>query len=209
MFNDEPFVTAKGVILNRKPMGENNLWTTLFLEGEGIVNVSSKNMMGDSEPFVWGYFELQKKQRGTNYFLFEADIRDDMLHIRRSKAALVAAFKWVKYLLKYMPYGEPDDELLSHLYWSMKLLTFSIVPEEAADWRFIWLWLREWGLAPELAQFYASKGFRDCEVVLLSQLESLAPKGVICLFSSPVNPSIRENVFKVASSLAEVFFNEK
>ncbi|MBQ7544604.1 MAG: hypothetical protein IJT02_06635 [Synergistaceae bacterium] len=208
MFNDEPFATAKGVILNRAPTGETNLWVTFFLEGEGIVSLSSKNMMGDSEPFVWGYFELKKKQKSASYHVFEADIRDDMLHLRRSRAALSAVFGWVKYLLRYLPHGQPDDELLNNLYWSMKLLTVSAVPEEAADWRFVWLWLREWGIAPELTEFYASRGFNAHETELLSRLEVLAPKEVVSLFSSPLNPSIRENVFKVASSLAVGFLNE-
>ena len=79
MFNDEEYITAKGVILNRKTMGEKNLWVTLFLEDAGLISLSSKNLMGDSEPFAWGYFYLQKMKRSARYFIHDTDIRADML----------------------------------------------------------------------------------------------------------------------------------
>lgn len=208
MFNDEPFHTVKGVILTRKLMGENNLWSTLFLEGEGIVNVLSKNMLGDSEPFVWGYFDFRKQAKSRGYFLFDAEIKDDMFRIRRGKAPLRAATNWSKYLMRYLPLQQPDDELLNTLYWCMKLLTVPAVLPEAATWRFLRLWLEEWGLAPDLESFHAENGFNPDEIVLLSQVSALTPKRVIELFTGRFSPNIRENVFKIASNLALNFLNE-
>ncbi|MBQ7154273.1 MAG: hypothetical protein IJR85_01820 [Synergistaceae bacterium] len=208
MFRGEPFPTRKGVVLWRKTVSEDRLWSTLFLEGEGIVNVSSKNMLGDSEPFVWGYFAFQKTARGKGYFLFEADIKDDMLHIRCRRDSIVAAMLCSQYLRKYLIPEQPDDSLLTNLYWCMKLLTVPVVPAEAAKWRFLRLWLEEWGLAPELEPFHTAKGFSQEEIILLSQVAALTYKGIIALFNSRLSPNIRENIFKVASELALNFFNE-
>ena len=69
MFNGEDFITAKGVTLSREISGENNLWVRLFLQGEGVVSLSSKNFKGDSEPFVWAIYNFRKKSRSTKYFV--------------------------------------------------------------------------------------------------------------------------------------------
>ena len=208
MFNGEEFVTAKGVVLSREQQGENFLWTRLFLQGEGIVSVSSKNFMGDSEPFVWGYFYLQRKSKSRNYFVFDNDIRDSMLKIRRGYLPIRTAFDWVILLIKYLVPEHPDDDLLNNLYWSMKLLTVPVVPVEAVNWRFIWKWLQEWGLAPEFYSFHSQNGFRDEEIILLTQTSELTVNGVTQLFSGKITPTVRQNVFKVASTLALPFFKE-
>ena len=208
MFNGEDFITVKGVILSREPSGENYLWSTLFLEGEGIVSLTSKNFLGDSEPLTWGYFELQRKSRSRNYFIYDTDSKDNMLKIRRGKEPIMTAINWTKYLKKYLLPGHPDDELLVNLYWSMKLLTIPAVPPEAVNWRFLWLWLSEWGLAPELSAFHEQKGFIPEEISLLTQVASLTPKGVTEIFSSKLNPKLRQRMFHVASRLALNFLNE-
>ena len=208
MFNGEDFITVKGVILSREDSGENYLWSTLFLEKEGIVSLTSKNFLGDSEPFTWGYFNLQRKQRSTKYFIYDTDSKDNMLKIRRGKEPIMTAINWTKYLKKYLLPEHPDDELLTNLYWSMKLLTVPILPAEAVNWRFLWLWLSEWGLAPELAAFHTQKGFMPEEISLLAQVASFSPKGVIDTFSDKLDPNIRNRMFHVASSLALNFLNE-
>ena len=208
LFNGEIYPTRKGVIVWRESISYERLWTTLFLEGEGIVNVSSKNMLGDSEPFVWGYFNFQKTLKGKGYFLFEADIKDDMLYIRKRRDSLFAAVRWSKYLRRYLVPEQPDDSLLVNLYWCMKLLTVPVVPADAVTWRLLRLWLEEWGLAPELVPFHTEKGFNQEEIALLAQVPALTYKGIINLFTGRLSPSIRENIFKVASELALEFFNE-
>ena len=209
MFNGEEYITAKGVILNRKTMGEKNLWVTLFLEDAGLVSLSSKNFMGDSEPLSWGYFFLQKMKHGAKYFVHDSDIRDDMLKLRQNRKSLLAAIYWSKTLMKYLPAEQPDNDLLKNLFWSMKLLNVPTIPVEAVSWRFFWLWLEGWGLAPELAPFHASNGFNHEEILLLSQLAALTPQELLQLFTGHISPNIRENVFKVASTLAKNFLNEK
>lgn len=210
MFNEyDDFPIVKGVILSHKTMGENNLLVTLFLEDAGIMTLSSKDFKGDSEPFVWGDFYLRRKKKGSGYFIFDTDIKDCMLHIRRGRESIEAAFNFSSLLIKYLPAGHSDDELLTNLYWSMKLLSVSSVPSSAVYWRFIWKWLEEWGLAPDLISFYAEKGFNDDEVSLLSQLSILNVKEIAELFNKPISANIREHVFKVASKLAQHFFIEQ
>ena len=208
LFGDEPFPVVKGVVLERVHSSDTRLWTTLFTEGEGIVSVASKNLAGSSEPFVWGYFSLQKKAKSRNYFLFDADIKDDMFRIRRSKTALLTAMNWAAYLRKYLVYGHPDDELLSTLYWCMKLLTFPAVPPSAAEWRLLRLWLEGWGLAPDLVNFHADRGFNGDEIALLYHTAALSPQKAAKLFTGRLSPNIRRNVFKVASTLALGFFDQ-
>ena len=91
----------------------------------------------------------------------------------------------------------------------MKLLEHpNIVPVRAADFRFIWLWLKEWGLAPDLINFYSSRGFNEAEVILLTQIQALRAEDVIKLFSYKLNGSIRENSLNIAVKLALEFFHE-
>ncbi len=209
MFNGEEYITAKGVILAREPRGENLLWSTLFLQGIGMVGVSSKNFLGDSEPFVWGYFYFQQYRKSNRYFLFDTDIKDTMFRIRRrGLETLQIAFTCVKTIMKYLPYEQPDDDLLANLYWFMKLLTLQAVPPSAAHWRFVWKWLTEWGIAPELKAFCSEWRFLTEEMELLAQVAGINPKAIEALFLGKINPNIRENVFRVAVSKSMVFFQQ-
>ncbi|MBQ3402585.1 MAG: DNA repair protein RecO C-terminal domain-containing protein [Synergistaceae bacterium] len=208
MFNGEDFITVKGVTLSRELSGEKNLWVKLFLKGEGIVSLTSKNFMGDSEPFLWANYDLQRKSKSRNYFVADIDVRDDMLSIRRSRETIKTALKWTELLTKYLPQEQPDDDLLSNLYWNMKLLATPSVPYYVPAWRFLWKWLELWGLAPELVDFHASKNFNHDEILLLSQVSILDTKGVIDLFTQPTSSTIRENAFIIAAKLAVKFLNE-
>ncbi len=209
MFNGEEYVTAKGVILARVDRGENSLWSTVFLQNIGMVGVSSKNFAGDSEPFVWGEFYFQRMRKSSRYFMFDTDIKDTMLRIRRRNLeTLKTAFLFVNAVMKYLPYEQPDDDLLVNLYWSMKLLTFRAVPPSAAHWRFVWRWLNEWGIAPELKAFCSAGNFLNEEFDLLSQVADSTPKTVEELFLGKINPNIRENVFKVAVTNAVRYLDQ-
>ncbi len=209
----DSYITATGVILSREQMGENSLWVRLFLRGYGIMNVTAPygkgGFGGDNEPFVWGVFDLQKKQRSRNYFIYDIDVNDDMLRMRQSRDTITTALKWAKTVIKYLAKEQPDDELLANLYWCMKLLCFPAVPADVSDWRFLWRWLKNWGLAPDIIEFHQAKNFTHDEIVLLTQIDELNTQGVIKLFSFPINLKIRENTFKVASRLAMNFLNEK
>lgn len=208
MFNGEDFITAKGVTLSREISGENNLWVRLFLQGEGVVSLSSKNFKGDSEPFIWAIYSFRKKSRSAKYFVSDIDVKDDMLAVRRSRETLLTAMKWSNLLAKYMPHEQPDDNLLTYLYWNMKLLATPSVPYYVPDWRFLWQWIMLWGLAPDIAEFHASKNFSNDEIRLLVQTLNLNAKGVIKLFTAPININIRENAFIIAARLAVKFLRQ-
>ena len=203
------FVSASGVILYRDLSGEKNLWLKLFLKGFGAVNVTAKKSSGDTEPFVWGKFGLKKKKNSVNYYIDEFETADDMLSLRRSRATFLTALKWTKMIMTRLDDGQPDDDLLADLYWSMKLLEDVHVPAEVSDWKFLWRWLESWGLAPDLADFYAQNNFNHDEIVLLTQISLLNTKGVVNLFSKNLSPNIRKNSFNIAAELAEKFLIEK
>ena len=208
MFNGEDFVTAKGVTLSREFSGENTLWVRLFLQGEGLVSLSSKNFKGDSEPFVWAVYSIQKKSHSSKYFVKDIEVKDDMFSIRRSRQTLFTALNWSKLIAKYTPYEQPDDEFLALLYWNMRLLASPAVPHNAADWRFLWQWLEHWGLAPDIVNFFMENKFTNEEIALLVQTLNLNAKGVIKLFNSQINASVRENVFKIAAKLSVTFLRQ-
>lgn len=207
------YITASGVILSRQQMGENSLWVRLFLNEYGIMNVSApsgrRGFGGDNEPFMWGVFYLQKKSKSSNYYLYDIEARDDMYNLRKSRETMTTALKWTQAVTKYLSTSQPDDELLRNLYWSMKLLCYSVVPPDASDWRFFWHWLEEWGLAPDIVGFHGAMKFTRDEIILLAQLNELNTQGVIQLFSSPSNLRIRQNTFRIAAGLAVKFLNEK
>ena len=100
MFNGEDFITAKGVTLSREFSGENRLWVRLFLQGEGVVSLSSKNFKGDSEPFVWAVYNFRKNAKNAKYYLEDIDVKDDMLGLRRSRESILTALKWSALLIK-------------------------------------------------------------------------------------------------------------
>lgn len=216
MPDGENFITASGVILSRRQSGENALWLILFLKEYGIMNVTApafssirKNFGGDTEPFLWGVFSLRKKNKGRSYFIDDIEITDDMMSLRKSRTTIMTAFKWSKAVMKYLMPEQPDDDLLSNLYWNMKLLCDKRIPAYVSDWRFIWLWLEEWGLAPDIASFHASMNFNRDEIFLLVQVAKLGINEIVKLFSEGLKPNVRENVFKVAVKLALNFLNEK
>ncbi|MBQ6971717.1 MAG: hypothetical protein IJP86_05095 [Synergistaceae bacterium] len=208
MFNGEDFITAKGVTLSREFSGENRLWVRLFLQGEGVVSLASKNFRGDSEPFVWAVYNFRKNAKTAKYFLEDVDVKDDMLALRRSRETISTALKWSALLIKYMPHEQPDDDLLAVLYWNMKLLATHSVPCHVPDWRFLWQWIELWGLAPDIVAFHASNSFNNDEIRLLVQVSTLNAKGVIQLFARPVSTDIRENAFIIAARLAAKFLRQ-
>lgn len=202
-------VSASGTILYRDLSGEKNLWLKLFLKGVGVVNVTAKKSNGNTELFTWGKFGLKKKKNSLNYYIEDFESIDDMLYLRKRREAVLTALKWTKTVMKRLDDNQADDELLANLYWSMKLLEDVRVPVEVSDWKFLWRWLESWGLAPDLADFYAANNFNHDEIVLLTQISLLNVNDVINLFSGKLSPNIRENSFKIAAELAEKFFIEK
>lgn len=202
------FLKTSGVILYRDRSGEKNLWMKLFLKEFGIVNVTTRLFGGDTEPFIWGNFYLRKKRYSMNYYVEDIEVTDDMYYIRDRRDSIVASIKLAEMVSKFLTREQPDDDLLANLYWSMKLLEDKRVPIEATIWKFLWRWLENWGLAPELVSFYSSQRFNHEEIILLTQISLLNVKGVIKLFTGKINPNVRRNSLKIAAELAERFLIE-
>ncbi len=209
MFGADNFTTVSGVTLMRDISGERNLRVILFLKDIGVISLSSKNFGGDSEPFLWAKYWLRKNRLARTYFVYDIEVVDTMIKIRQKKERMIMLLHWARSILKYLPYGHPDNDLLANFYWNMKLLCAPGVPCDAADWRFIWKWLENWGLAPDVVNLYANKNFNKDELSLLVQILLLNTKRVAELFTKPLSGNIRENVFKVASKIALTFLNEK
>ncbi len=208
------FIESSGIILFRKLYSESTIWTKLFLKNHGIITATApaigKNSFGgDTEPFCWGNFSLRRKQKGKNYNIEDIDLNDDMLDLRKAYDKILTAFKWSRFILKYLPLYQPDNELLANLYWNMKLLCDINVPSEASNWRFIWNWLRIWGIAPDIIRFCQTKNFNHDETILLAQITNTDIKNVIKIFSSHISNNIRKNTFKFAAGYAYKFLNQK
>jgi hypothetical protein len=92
----------------------------------------------------------------------------------------------------------PSDALLANLYWSMKLL--GRVPPEVADWRFLWRWLKGWGLAPQLSECL------DREPWELDLLRGAAATRQEDLIARPWEPHRR--LFASAARRVELFLRE-
>ncbi|MDR1620960.1 MAG: recombination protein O N-terminal domain-containing protein, partial [Synergistaceae bacterium] len=160
------FQSASGVVLSRRIVGEGDLFLTLFLKGMGLTAASARGAAtgkvrfgGGTEPLVWGVFTLYRgrgegKDGEGKRYLKSVDVADDMLKLRASARALFAAVRWAKLLTRHLPAGHPSDELLANFYWSMKLLSEGEVSADVLEWRFLWRWLKSWGLAPELSEFF-------------------------------------------------------
>ena len=195
MFGADNFTTVSGVTLMRDISGERNLRVILFLKDIGVISLSSKNFGGDSEPFLWAKYWLRKNRLARTYFVYDIEVVDTMIKIRQKKERMIMLLHWARSILKYLPYGQ--------------LLCAPGVPCDAADWRFIWKWLENWGLAPDVVNLYANKNFNKDELSLLVQILLLNTKRVAELFTKPLSGNIRENVFKVAAKIALTFLNEK
>jgi DNA repair protein RecO (recombination protein O) len=175
---DKPmgFQAASGVVLSRRILGEGDLFLTLFLKGMGITPVSARGAAtgkvrfgGGTEPLVWGVFTLYQGKGGEGRkYLKSVDVADDMLKLRASARALFAVVRWAKLLTRHLMEGHPSDDLLANFYWNMKLLNDGELSVEAAEWRFLWRWLKSWGLAPELAEYI------DCTPLELELLRKVA-----------------------------------
>ncbi len=209
MFYSESYIMSSGVILSRKILGENTNYITLFLKQYGIMNATAPSRLysGDKEPLIWGTFKLRKKSRSRNYFIEDTDVKEDMLSLRKSREQILTAMEWCRLIIKYLEPSQPDDELLTNLYWCMKLLSDISVPPEAAYWRFIWKWLNIWGIAPEIESFLSPNGFTRDEIMLLSFAAQSSTKSVIDFFKSHSN--VTGNFFRRAYHLSLKLLNEK
>lgn len=154
MSSQQGLKSGSGVILFRQVLGEGDLYLTLFLKDVGLLRISARGAAsgkirfgGGTEPLIWGTFHFYKGKHG-GYSLRSVDIADDMLRLRGVPMSLLMSIRWAKLLIKHLMTEHSANDLLANFYWSMKLLEGG-VPPEIAGWRFLWRWLKCWGLAPD------------------------------------------------------------
>jgi DNA repair protein RecO (recombination protein O) len=153
------FGAASGVVLHRRLVGEGDLLLTLFLKGVGMIRASARGAAGGkvrfgggTEPLMWGNFGLYRDRSG-GCRLRSVDVVDDLLTLRGRPESLFAVIRWAKLLMRHLMTEHAADDLLTNLYWDMKLLDRGDVsiPVDVVDFHFMWRWLKSWGLAPDLA----------------------------------------------------------
>jgi recombinational DNA repair protein (RecF pathway) len=106
----------------------------------------------ERNPWCGGAFTLYQGKDEGKKTLKSVDVADDMLKLRTRARALLATVGWAKLLTRHLMEGHPADDLLANLYWNMKLLSEGEIPVEVLEWRFVWRWLKSWGLAPEVTE---------------------------------------------------------
>ena len=194
--------------LNRRLAAEGDLLLTLFLKGSGMIFVSARGggagkvrFGGGTEPLMWGAFSLYEGRGGRRH-LKSADTADDMLKLRSCSEALFTAIRWAKLMMRRLPPEHPSDELLANFYWSMKLLDRGF-PAAAAEWRFLWRWLKNWGLAPDLSAF---SGVSEADLGLLRRVAS--SNWTLDASAKWDTLAARSSFFTDASRRAEFFLSE-
>ena len=214
---NEIYINSEGIVLSLSSYGDKNIYAGLFIMNHGIIRASlqhyspvKKNTSRELQQFSQAKFELVQNKKHDKYYIKDINIISDPSAINMNREALHTAFRLSDLLEKYLIKRYADNDLLMNFRSSMRLLECSnIVPVSATEFRFIWLWLEEWGLAPDLINFYSSKNFNSSEIILLTQIQRLNTENVIKLFSYHVKQNIRMNSLKIASDLALNFFNQK
>ncbi len=126
----------------------------LFLKGSGTTWVylpgasrGSVRFGGAVEPLVWGRYQLYQTRRKT--YLKEVQVTEDFWELRKDPPAVKQAARTVSLFNKYLIAGYPYDELLVSFYWALSALARK-VPAPCVNARFLWRWLKSWGIAPDL-----------------------------------------------------------
>ena len=148
------FIKRTGVVLRRGDRMEGDVSVTLFLKSSGTVSVyvpgaskGSHRFGGTLEPFVWGHWQLYRSRNRT--YLRETEVTDDLWKMRKNPRAVFRAVAMANMLSRSLIPGYPYDALLANFYWALKALENN-APPVAVYARFLWRWLLDWGIAPDL-----------------------------------------------------------
>ena len=143
-----------GVVLKRRISPEGDVSLYLFLKEAGPVYVQAPGASrgrvrfgGAIEPLVWAAFNLYRGER--TFYLKSADIKEDFWGLRGKTAAINRLLEWDGLLCRHLVPGLQCDEVLTLFYRSGLLLKEGVHPL-VVEWRFLWKWLNEWGIAPSL-----------------------------------------------------------
>ena len=223
--NNSKYVKLSGVILSRFISGESNFILTLFLKQLGIITATAPNAIGTMkfggsiEPTSWGIFSMRLSTRYKGYVIESAEIIDDMLNLKIRPEAIKCFMNWGRILSKRIPHKTPDDALLKILYDDMNLLNNFEIPVSAINFRFMWRWLLNWGLAPDFKEYFikssVNKNFSVKELKLLYYLTILDAKNLNKLFSqNNVKEFLSDNLisnpkfFDLAVNFISKFLNQ-
>ncbi len=149
-------IKRTGVVLKRGSFMEGDLSVQLFLKDSGTTWVylpgasrGSVRFGGAVEPLVWGRYQLYQSRRRT--YLKEVEVTEDFWELRRVPEAVKQAARWIGLFDRYLIAGYPYNELQALFYWALKALAQKI-SAPVVDARFLWRWLLNWGIAPDLAR---------------------------------------------------------
>lgn len=145
---------ASGVVLRRCDTAEGERLLYLGLKGLGPLWVVAPGAArgkgrfgGATEPLVWAVFTLYKASR--NLYLKEVDVRYDFWTLRSRSESLARAAQWGRLVADCLLMGHPDDALLGLFFWALQGLEKG-ADGAVAEWRFLWRWLHDRGVAPDL-----------------------------------------------------------
>ena len=102
---------------------------------------------GATEPLIWGHFGCYKSPK--QLYLRDIEVKEDHWKIRSNPDKLEKAMVWTNLLTKYLLPLQPCNEVMAIFYDSLCLLERDI-DESMIEWRFLYRWMKRWGLAPEL-----------------------------------------------------------
>ena len=208
-------IKRSGVVLRRwiSPEGDATLY--LFLKGTGPLTVYAPGATrgrirfgGGIEPLTWANFNLY---RGTKHFyLTSAEVKEDFWPLRDDPEKIAKLIDWDGLLCRHLAPGLPCDEVLALYYWSGVQLKSGVHPM-VAEWRFLWKWLHNWGLAP------STEDCVKCGAPLTSARLSLY--GFLCPSCSPSAEgaslsdsdmkSLRLSLSTPVSALAGLFHSDR
>ncbi len=145
---------ATGVILRRNLSPEGDITLLCLLRDRGPTWISlpgggrgKVRLGGSTEPMVWGEFSLYRSR--SRDYLREVEVKRDFWGLRSKIDQLRISLGWCKLLSERLPVGQPVDEVLPVLFWSMDLLESETDPC-GVDLRFTWRLLRSLGIAPSI-----------------------------------------------------------
>lgn len=151
---NQRFIKRTGVVLSRANLLHGNSTATIFLRDSGVVRVfvhggsrGVRRFGASLEPLIWGHFQMYQSRH--QMYIKEIDVTDDMWKLRHRPMALRPALVWSRLLIRNLLEGYPYNDVLALFYWALKALEAGVDPD-AVGARFMWRWLYNWGVAPDL-----------------------------------------------------------
>lgn len=140
--------------MRRVESREGDLSLYLFLQKAGPVWVTApgaakgrRRFGGAAEPLVFGVYSLYSGR--NRLYLQDVDVKEDFWTLRKKPLHLKGGLVLAKLIVDYCPPNHPCNEVLSLFFWALRSLEEGTSPD-IVKWRFLWRWLKYWGIAPDL-----------------------------------------------------------